>query len=243
MIALAFSLPLGVQAGWGAVLAINLKKVAGIGSVTSGWIGCASTLSGCIGGSTARTPLFPCPTSRRHSDSCPCVLVGAADMPHLFRAVAIGALSDRFIGSLKTFVLVSYSLASVFFAAFGLLVLEYWVPSPDTVIPLIYATAIGGGFFLYCPIPLFYEMVVEETFPQIPAATSSGILSIMVTVSVSIWCPVRIDTKGESGRERRERERVCVCVRECACACIGKASGGLRQENSQAHSYLLPPHR
>eukprot|EP00037_Helgoeca_nana_P021948 m.222735 g.222735 ORF g.222735 m.222735 type:complete len:501 (-) comp25833_c3_seq3:94-1596(-) len=146
MIALAFSLPLGVQAGWGAVLAINLKKVAGIGSVTSGWIGCASTLSGCIGG------------------------------------IAIGALSDRFIGSLKTFVLVSYSLASVFFAAFGLLVLEYWVPSPDTVIPLIYATAIGGGFFLYCPIPLFYEMVVEETFPQIPAATSSGILSIMVTV-------------------------------------------------------------
>lgn len=51
IIALAYSLPLGVQAGWGAVLAINLKKVAGIGSVMSGWIGCISTLSGCIGGS------------------------------------------------------------------------------------------------------------------------------------------------------------------------------------------------
>eukprot|EP00035_Acanthoeca_spectabilis_P038277 m.51658 g.51658 ORF g.51658 m.51658 type:complete len:504 (-) comp9067_c0_seq2:1873-3384(-) len=156
IIALAYSLPLGVQAGWGAVLAINLKKVAGIGSVMSGWIGCISTLSGCIGG------------------------------------IIIGAVNDRFTGSLKTFVLVSYSLSSIFFAALGLLVLKFWIPPPGTLVPLIYTSAIAGGFFLYCPIPLFYEMVVEETYPRIPAATSGGVLSILVTVVqiVFLFAPV-----------------------------------------------------
>ena len=100
----------------------------------------------------------------------------------VFLAVIVGALNDRFMGTLKTTILVSYVLTSVCFTAFGLLVLKLWVPPEGSLIPLIYASAIGGGFFLYCPIPLFFEMVVEETYPRIPAATSSGVLSIMVTV-------------------------------------------------------------
>lgn len=54
IIATAFAVPLGVQAGWGAVMAINLQQVAGIGPMMSGWIGCISTLSGCVGGGTWR---------------------------------------------------------------------------------------------------------------------------------------------------------------------------------------------
>jgi len=73
-------------------------------------------------------------------------------------------------------------LASVFYAGFGLLVLKIWVPAPDILVPLLYATAIVGGFFLYCPLPLFFELVVEETYPRISAATSGGVLSILNTL-------------------------------------------------------------
>ena len=100
--------------------------------------------------------------------------------------VAVGALNDYFTGSLKTFILISYALASIFFAGFGLLILEYWIPPNGTLVSLLYTTAIGGGFFLYCPIPLFYEMVVEETYPHVAAATSSGVLSILVTVRCAL---------------------------------------------------------
>ena len=32
------------------------------------------------------------------------------------------------------------------------------------------------------PIPLFYEMAVEETYPNIAAGTASSVLSILITV-------------------------------------------------------------
>ena len=56
------------------------------------------------------------------------------------------------------------------------------VPSPSMLVPLLYATSIVGGFFLYCPLPLFFELVVEETYPRISAATSGGVLSILNTL-------------------------------------------------------------
>jgi MFS-type transporter involved in bile tolerance (Atg22 family) len=45
----AFSMPLGVYSGWGAVLAINLQQF-GISAIDVGRFGCGMTLSGCFGG-------------------------------------------------------------------------------------------------------------------------------------------------------------------------------------------------
>lgn len=43
------ALPLGVFSGWSAVLYINLSSF-GVSSLSAGWLGCAMTLVGCVGG-------------------------------------------------------------------------------------------------------------------------------------------------------------------------------------------------
>jgi FLVCR family MFS transporter len=118
-IAFAFAMPLGVYSGWGAVLAINLEEF-GISALAAGWLGCAMTLIGCLGG------------------------------------VVIGALTDRFRGNMKFWILLCDAISTGAFLWFALIILGVVEGSRTT----LYATGTVGGAFLNAPIPLFFELVI-----------------------------------------------------------------------------------
>lgn len=76
-----------------------------------------------------------------------------------FGGVAVGAMSDKFAGRGKQWIVGSFLLSSIGFAVLGVLLLGFWTPEPvDTRKRWIFASALWGGLFLNAPIPLFYEM-------------------------------------------------------------------------------------
>jgi hypothetical protein len=108
-----------------------------------------------------------------------------------FGGVVVGAVNDRFAGQLKTWIILSWAIASVGFVLFGLRVLEYWrLDSEAADRASIYALAIVGGFFINAPIPLFYELAVEETYPEIEPGTAGGVLSLQITIVQIVFLAV-----------------------------------------------------
>ena len=83
--------------------------------------------------------------------------------------IFVSFMNDRIAGRMKTCIVILYTLASIGFILFGLEVLGIWGAMPDEADRKwwLRLTVVVGGVFLNSPLPLFYEMAVEETYPRI----------------------------------------------------------------------------
>ena len=169
VVTLAFSLPLGVYAGWGAVLAINLKNF-GVSAIATGWLGCTMTLSGSLGG----------------------IVVGA--LTDRFRGNMKGAiLALYFVATLGfgAFAVIATASPTVdagsSSSAAGDELLGTVAPSPPI---WLYASGVVGGLFLNSTIPLFFELAMETIYPTISEGTGSGLLSVGVTVVQIVYLDI-----------------------------------------------------
>lgn len=108
-------------------------------------------------------------------------------------AVLMGVLADRFAKRMKWIVLGMYFGATVCFLWFALL--------GARVLPFsiwqLYVSFIGGGMFLNGAIPLFFELVVEVTFP-IGEATTAGTMMLLSNLIQVLWLLVPMDQVGTS---------------------------------------------
>jgi len=100
-------------------------------------------------------------------------------------SVLIGAMVDRFTGSLKQMAVLLMWLSTVFLCLFVLAVSGTLSLSTDTVHGLAYASAILGGLFFYSTIPLYFEMLMELVYGYC-SETMASALAVAVTAVVQI---------------------------------------------------------
>jgi MFS family permease len=78
-------------------------------------------------------------------------------------AIASAARNDKHPGRLKKWIVISNMIASVCFALFGVRALGLWVPESKLLSNImVFGCSVAGGLFLNLPMPLFYELGVEQ---------------------------------------------------------------------------------
>ncbi len=98
-------------------------------------------------------------------------------------AVFLGRVNDRRPGQIKKWILLNLLVASICFIVFGAQVLGFLSPGGPMVRKItLFASGILGGFCINAPIPLFFELAVEQTFPLMSGSTSASVLSLLVTL-------------------------------------------------------------
>ena len=93
--------------------------------------------------------------------------------------IVFGYLSDKFIGRMKTILLVLCLMSSVFYMWFSL-ACQKIVPNRTAD---LYASSIIGNIALGATIPLFYELGVETTYP-----IAEGITTGLLTTVNNVCC-------------------------------------------------------
>lgn len=108
-----------------------------------------------------------------------------------FFGILISAISDRFAGRLKQFIISMYCCAALSFLWFAL-TCSKMIPGSTVT---LYASSILGGLFLNGTIPLFYELCVETTFP-IPEGSTVGFLVLVMNSMQTVWMAVPLQQLG-----------------------------------------------
>ena len=93
--------------------------------------------------------------------------------------IVFGYLSDKFIGRMKTILLVLCLMSSAFYMWFSL-ACQKIVPNRTAD---LYASSIIGNIALGATIPLFYELGVETTYP-----IAEGITTGLLTTVNNVCC-------------------------------------------------------
>eukprot|EP00041_Stephanoeca_diplocostata_P011199 m.182154 g.182154 ORF g.182154 m.182154 type:complete len:498 (-) comp18456_c0_seq1:135-1628(-) len=104
--------------------------------------------------------------------------------------MVVAAINDRYPGRMKSMILLLSTLATACFLLFGLQALHYWEVPQALRRPVLFATSIGGGCFLNANLPLFFELAVEETYPEITGSTSTYVLTLGNTFVQSLFLAI-----------------------------------------------------
>ena len=91
----------------------------------------------------------------------------------------------------KRIVLWIYVGASISLAIFSLSCIDI-IPRTK---PILYASAIVAGMCLNAPVPMFFELCVEETYP-LPESTSVGVLVLLLNSIQSIYLFIPLQQVG-----------------------------------------------
>ncbi|KAL0963996.1 hypothetical protein UPYG_G00316260 [Umbra pygmaea] len=151
MIALAYSVPTGVVAGWSGVLDMILTpaKVSQVShqeeysanKVDAGWIGFWSIVGGCVFG------------------------------------VAMARFADSIRGMLKLILVLMMAGASLASTWFTLTCLTRLTHLPSTAATL-YASCILVGIFINSSVPIFFELFIETVYP-VPEGITCGVVTFL----------------------------------------------------------------
>ncbi|OWF40666.1 disrupted in renal carcinoma protein 2 homolog [Mizuhopecten yessoensis] len=91
--------------------------------------------------------------------------------------ILISRFADIFAKRMKLFLICIYSLSTIFYVLFTLMVIQL-IPGNSA---LIYFTCISGGVFVTGAMPLFYEMACEGAYPA-----AEGVISGCITLFLNL---------------------------------------------------------
>jgi FLVCR family feline leukemia virus subgroup C receptor-related protein len=97
--------------------------------------------------------------------------------------LVVGRIADYWQKSLKILLVVLYILAAICFAWFTLVASHIWLPFNFWMALISFSLA---AVFLIATGPLFYEIIVEATYP-VPEGTSAGIYALWSNVGGVIF--------------------------------------------------------